>query len=710
MPLFESASAAMTTVRDYMTNMLSGPTVLMRQTASSVKHKAAIRSITKKVAQEASKIDTLALKCRLLTPESKQEYITRGDFSKALDKVIKKTQVSMLSAHGAFIQPVIGKVHEYLAISQLFDPQDVVYNRPTMTMLLRDALQEIISASRTTGAHKMPHGNSITLKNAFNLIEHTALHRCQAIRQTVDIELQPYVHINEMLQLLYVLQEKLNTISEDRLKQCVRSNIYAQQVSAGTLRQADLLENAAALSAIRDIDISDIVEKYFANLPLLQQKHNVDTKRARVSINRMKEDARVTMDYDVLIATQVFAAIAARRGLYHEMQRCFNDEQQAHIQTVIACADNYVYQSSLADPALVPMQIIQLRITHAVRTYYLYHLLEEFVYSALAPAMTRQLVAMHCQFRKCAHILVASLHPDIIDPIAIDVSLMLTDYIYASVLIHAINKHGEPITAAQAHELLQNMDDDSKQEIALAAAQHAFAEAAHRIVARLRIDKETDACMLHRIMSKIDPAQIKNTRFINFIKGQAIQILNRLPDTRLDTLRQHTMPALLQACRDQLSASPEERKTDFCLEGTPNNFRLLYMPNAIIEKRNIIHTINLITLHSEKRGAGAQSIIAARILDMLSIATHKHKRPLEAMSAASFAIPKYRTQVPYMLCNTLTHQLYLHGTAHTSIYYKMAVVAGSTAALMAAPQYLLYPLQFLQQTAYNITSTVVDTI
>ena len=526
MPLFEQAAAAMSSMCDYAISVVYTPVAATQQLASIFKQsRAKTRSFDASI-QEVASVAQLAFECSQLTPREMKEYADSDHFSALLNDTISHEGANdgavLLQDANAVLCDVTQAVDEYLATAQLLHPQ---HEHSLLSYRLRNTISTIIDNMHISDSASSHISTGIV--RACALIENITFNRCQPTKRLVDHRLRQYVDINEMLQLLHVLQEKINSIPSDDIHEYMHrvcmtraaqeisddasvtlqeqtEDMYSDDEDAQTERPTvsilrnprrrmiadSIAEAAEVIQVFRSrsglVNISSIIQAYLSNAQLLVKSVHVFMypREPYDDIVHMGDMASTdaTMHYDTLIATQVFAALAIRRELYYEMQRNFNDTREAQVNTVIQACHTLEAgrQSSLAN------NIVQLRIAHAVRTYCMYNILEALACGLLATNITQLSYETHIDLLLSARVAELIINPVILDGITQDMAVELTEYIYAAALTYAINKHYDN-DAYQLQQCFQTMCGQHKEDIAYHAIAHVFGNMHRIVVSKLKI-------------------------------------------------------------------------------------------------------------------------------------------------------------------------------------------------------------------------------
>ena len=613
MSLFES-------IHNCATSVIFRPFVVAQQCIAMLKQYSAKSKVKTETQQEAQSVVRLSLQCSHLTMRQVQAYVNSSKFTEMLDIVAARAGAIVLQEHSDILKPFEHKVNEYLAVTTLVETSD---DQAAMSNVLRYTLMAIADSLYTMDDRLLQIRDAKEYNCACTLIEHIILHRQQMVRSAVGYTLRQYVNINEMLQLLHILQEKINNTNDNGK---YNGNINISSVLRSYLCFADSLSLVTG------------------------KRHRYISKIQTILCTLINTE----IDYDIAIVTQVFAALAARRELYYEMQRSFNSANDAYINVIVQYArnDNLPHSVQQQSQTKSVEQLVQLRIAHALRTYCAYHILEEFVYSVFTSRKLHLSDAERLQLCCRARVAISLVEAIVLDLVVIEMAVKFTEYIHASVLIHVINECDDRSNAAHMHKLLAVMDNNKKEEIVDSATAYLFNVAAMQSMLcgpHQQTLTAKDTVAIVEIMHNINPLNTTHdAQFVQYIRTQAMQILNSLPTTRFHKLIVNIQPILRSIC------------------DTQEKFNMLY--------RNI-HVVRIMALISQDldaaQGGDPYSVMGQAVYSLS--AKSRHIKDVAIMRAVVQNTRNYNTQLMYLLTNILSHQIYDNCVSYTKHYVKQIV-------------------------------------
>ena len=688
MPLFSQASATIANIRDYALSAMSVPFTAAQQAASMFRQSSAKLRAAKEEFKEVKNVLQLAFECSQLVPQETQEYIHDYQFSELLDEAIKHDSAITLHDCDSDLSRVSCEVDEYLAAAQLLTQ----YDSQALSRLLRCTMHNLLDASNARDPIPINIEDSITA--ACILIENVIFNRSQQIQRAIDYGLRQYIDINEMLQFMHILQLKICSIPTEMLTAYMshkahRSAQSSQDFVTDTQRDStyelrtteQLFDEASGL-----VNMTDVVCAYLDNAQHLQDTVHpslCDREIYTENMRFLREYGLISMQYDVMSTIQVFAALAIRRHLYYEMQRNFNDAREVQINEAIRCDE----QSELTN------KIVQVRIAHMIRTYYTYSILEHLLHSLLATNITQPSTTMLMNLHSQAKIAALIVMPKIVDEFALDAAVELTEYLYSAALIRVINGCRDRENTAQIRHILKAINKQQKEEVANNAILHVLHTYIPQSVMS-KLNKQTEITltqqekdMVSDIMNIANPLEYgHDTQIINYFKKQAIQIFNRLPDERFDQLRRHVMLPLIDECFVKL----QQHNHTYALRQKIEECEDFYISP---EYYNIMHAIELaktqLPVSTHPKHVMMEAIINA-------ITLLHHTRDSVLMTRPMFCLFGFGAQTMYVSTGILMKQAYDKCVNDTTRYSAYTAIACGTAILSYSPQYVYYPLYFIQ--------------
>ena len=660
----------MATVRDCTTSLFSDSTVVAKRAVLSLYQAHATLVSAHALLDEEGSIEQLSLQCEKLTSYEVQENSMANKFTEMLDSILHRDNTIVLHTRHDVLLPVECKVHEYLAASRLLSS----HHRCDLSRMLQSAFDAIVQTSHTL-RYLSPLVEVRMFDNAYTLIEST-MFRSKLIREAVHYQLKPYVDIQEMLQIFLALQRNVDDMATVDLQTCIQLDITATE--QGKMPDTALL--------VRMLNITDIIHDQVANLYSLSSDQNVNLQRLPTAMHNAVNTTGILVDYGVLRVTQVFIALAVRKYLHYEMQHSFDDIAE----TKFDIAEQYMQHTSLqlgADKSIYNIQqLVQLRMAHAIRTYYMYYLLEEFVYGILAPGLDTISADTSLQLHEYTRIYAALLQPDIMDMSAIAMSIRLTESIYAAILVHSISQYDEGDAYQQIQHYLNTMSDQLKINIIHDTLQYVFDSfAPHCITVKLGNSvtlTQHDTDIVHCIVDKINPINDNHgVQLMHYLSLQLIQILKQLPDSRFNEIRSNIKPCLVNVgnlWQPQLNRRNLLALNALTIQEVQHNIHSITQPT-------ITYVINLMSHYLLTTYDENAYDIMHDTMHRIIVEAHK-KFDLNALEASDF----------YTTCTTHT----LHVTTHTILlqiyhYYTNNVWRFGVCTLVAA-------CSFAARAVYNV--------
>ena len=611
MPLFGTLRAAAASMYERAANVVSAPCLATQQIRSMLQHSNDSENTEALISLERRAVKHLSLDCKQLSTRVIQILVQEHKYSELLQKVIEQEDSIKLHTRHNNVDMFTASRYtkEYLALSCLFNPSST---HTIMAALIRDAFNALLSTSHA--CHPSAANANVSIDKACIFIENIVFNRCPSIKQRVDYRLMQYVDINEMLQLICMLQTKVDNLSfasavrltheqqvnhhddtDERIESHAESindernsHGQAQNDNAHNYAQAarallDTENNTTVASAlVRHIRVTDIAIAYARAPGIIEQElyagiHGVNG----------------AMDFDVLVATQVFAAFAAHDALYYEMQRSFNDTREIQLDALLQYARQHGSLRTEENTTLeqVAHNLLQVRMAHAVRTHYMYNMLEEFVYSFFAPDI-EQLSAHNClQLRIRAKIATLFIGNNLADEIALEVMVKLMQYAHAAVLIHIVNECDNVHDRLQVDQCLQR-DTAFISTIAQESVEYALNAYMKRIalkkVAQFMVMTQEPQDILFDMIDNMCPQQ--DSDVMRYLVRHTANMLESLPNVYFNELITQVVPILTQQCTLQLEHNEQQQEQQILVTRT-HDHRL----NIDIVYSNILHVMRLMS-------------------------------------------------------------------------------------------------------------------
>ena len=684
MPIFAQAVAAVGYIQHCVTLALSMPFVAMRQTVATVKQSEATVYTYRISAQEEKNITKLSTKCNVLTKQQKSENMQYTKILQSLNASLSYNDAIVLVAHDDDLLPIEHKVHEYLAVTRVLN---VTQNRSETSLLLHEALRTIICASPVLSATEC---DEHTLSNVCTLIEHIMLDRIPALRSMLPYDLRQYVDIDETLQLLCILQERLNSLSNNTIVQCIHTNIANVQTKTHIVGYFAEVDNDD-----KKIDVSQITNTYATNLQTLVYHYALIIGGSLKAKSPIVHDNITLMSYSAIVTTQVFAAMATRRSLYYEMQRHFHRKHTLLINTVVHYAHDYNLPGAQQhSPSRMVEQLMQMRIAQMLQTYYAYHILEEFINCALA-LQTKDLSTKMCiKLRTRAKVAISLIEPNLLNPTTTEIAIQFTEYIYALALMYVVN-YGGNIAVVRA------INNETKAMFADAAIQNVIyrTNIIGSVLSSTTVWENYDIPEISAILNATNPLSAQHgEQVVQYLRSQAIQLLNYLPDALFGLINESVLQDLTSACHNQLRAQAvacvSVHIPPLEISGSLNNFRIAYV------RHNTLSIVNLIRQHLETRQANPH-VMMGFVVSYLLLDIEQNSVQKRIIDASIITNHAHNTRLSYMLINTLIYRIRDHNMRYVMRYSTCLVVAG-VMLYVKKTKCWLYPFQMAQGIAQRI--------
>ena len=720
MPLFERIASAIVSVRDYTANVIYSSVTLISQTTSLVHqtHRGAKIALTQ--LHKTQDITQLMVSCSHLTPQAIQRCANTRKFTKMLDSVIQYEDSIKLDTRCRELVAPEQQIYEYLAALQLLDTRQ---HKDMLRALLNSTLRSIASVSHIHGSHITQNTDDKEFKIAYTLIENT-MFRTKLLMPLTDRDMRQYIGLHEQLQLLHTLQQRIDELQGQRLKLCMlqrpQKNDGAQtatriKITLENLHTTEAQKSNSSLKTFsvvtREVNISKTITEYltnFSNLVRLSPVVSIHSNLEDMNTLCMQQD--VMMDYDMLLITQAFAALAARRELYYSMQYLFNDMREARIDALIhyARSNNTIQTEDNTSPIQFVNQLLHMHMALAVRTYYMHNILEEFVYNILSPNRTLLSKVESTQLRVNARVAIMALHTHIMDSLASTITIQLTEYVYAAALIYIVNERHTTDDTEKTKQLFNAMRIELKENIAHYAVDYIFttcapvqiAESMQKLYSLSDIEKTAITDMMH----KINPLHLNYShcvQLVQYLTTQAIQIFDYLPDAHMYKVQTRVRQQLLNACHSQLDTNamhavyPE--RAELILVGNVDTFRIHYAHDSMI------YTAQLIANNLKQTNSCLPTMLQNATVAL--IRQHGHKFNMALMGAAVFS-GMYKVQALHMLTDILIHEIHCQCINNVLYSYRHALAAGAVLLLIGDTRYLDYPLHCLQHIMNTVTNVI----
>ena len=745
MPVFGRWISAVATIRDYPAYVAHKSTIAAQQTVALVKQTKANITAMLTEAQENTDTEALVNAYSNLTQQEKQQCIDSGQLQRSLDELCKHESIITLETRRTELSTVENTVRAYLAAAQVLD---IKQDRELLRGLLSTALRSIASASHYS-RHLELDIEGTSFSHMQTLIEHI-MFRCATVCSVTDYRLRQYAYMQEGMQLLNMLQQKISSLSANNLRTYIQTLVLLSQrdsepiehnegdssggavsilvapddtdakAAEETYDSQHLVADAEHNELLNTIDIASVFNDYSINIHDLARFHPAihvsDAPVELCCIENAYNIQSAIVNYDMLLMVQVFAAFAARREIYYEMQRMFNKPRESYINAIVQYARNrqLMRDRQAQAPTNLVTQLVQMRIAHAIRIYYMYNILEEFVHSTLAAGTVQISVTLSIQLHTIADISIASLHTHVLDSVVTTMSIQLTDYIYAAALICAANKQSN-----DNNEPPLRATDTALKEAIIEYAIHYIFDALILQCMAVRIKDmqapepgdgvddpltNPEAEALNAILSNINPLHIEQqsgAQLIKYLKGQAAQLLDSLPDAYFNNLVTHIKPLLVEKCISQLNnpdvnALPVQEL--LFLQGNRHSFSIHYTHH------NIVYVMNLISYNLTPQKEDPFTVFA-QIVNDTSVPMSQIFNSVLMNSAVFGGI--YKMHTLYTLTHTVARKIYMHCIENTVASYRPAIVAGVVAVLFSSTQYILCPIHYIQYVVQTIAETIL---
>ena len=699
MPLFNQIASAVGVVYDFVEDVAYSAATKVTKAVFALRQMEASAYIAHASQKEELYIKELSSQYGELSHAEIQRYINDNHIAQDLDMAQKHDGAVELKTHKVVLLSAERKVHEYLAAAQVLD---VSKCDAEMSELLRNAFGAIMDAQ---------HDQTYNIGVSYVLIENIVLYRCPAIRNAIAPELRPYVDINEMLQIIHTLQVKLdNELTNNQILDAIISPTKTQDACTSTT--PDISDAAPDYTDVVGVEathnlhnlleqtievlVFDIADTYAANLQTMQQ-----CGIALEMHPRMCDVRTESIKYHELVATQIFAAMAAQRKLHYVMQCSFNTNQSLLMDMAV----RYSYNDSYID-AQSPVgdinQLIQVQIAHMIQTYYTYHILEEFINYSLAANDTHISSVLFLATSRQVRVAMSILSSDILDAATIDMAVRLTEHIYSSVLVYVLNRYGNDYNELQIQHLLYNEYADHRDDIIMAAMRYAFNKAPICVLMKMENLSLEERTAVHTILGAINPLYgHNNQQFVKQLHEYARHIIDNLQNVSFNAFRMRAAPIILNACRAQIERPiiNAVQTTALIIDGTVDDFSIRY------NEHNVACIIDLVAQGLSDNNLNLRNIMEYVIDDALS--KMRNAYDLNIMVMSSTVQQTYRTHLMYALADLLMHKVYTSSIADMFNYSKTAlVVAGGAILATVGTQPFHYPFQLLQQALHNVTDVL----
>ena len=641
MPVFANAADTMS-LYSYL-HAIVNHVVVTYYTVVALKDQYKIRlQLNAEIDAEKGRIRHTQTQCSALTQQEVNEFATHNKFSNLWRCAIQHDDTIVLKDGNKSLITFECMVNEYLSVTQLLN---ATQHKSCMSHILRNALYAIVNLQndelhndKTTGINKI-----------CILVENIIFNRIPLISQTVEYTLKPYIRINEMLQLLCILHD------------ATYSTLMTQTDSD-------------------TFNIVNIVEAYEDDRRYLMNMHG-NMNVCQVYINEflaLVNAQNLKIHYNVLLATQVFAALTMRVDLLYEIQLNFNSSHKTHINVLMKYAQcKYGVTNDYIQLEMLKATLIQLRVAHILRSHYMYGILGVFAGCTLTLIKTKShanMLALQDKAHICKLLLMS------LDTAVEQISSEFAKHIYASVLILIANKHYEHLSLKQMREFLHTLNSQQKKSIIDNAIYHLV----NVLVPQRLVRCINAACIneqvLEHIILKLSPLQLHtnyDNRLVKYLQAQAMQILNNLHNERTHSISSGVIQHLLNECYDilhfkvpvtmvaikhkqtQLLCSTRTNKhgnNSILVRGDSNSFTI---PNL---QHNVVYVVKLVNIYANriheqinKEPDDAVSYIASNAFRQKTASRDKY-----ILYISSFIYPMCKTHALCMFINSTIHEIYGH--------------------------------------------------
>ena len=521
MTIFEQTAATMLSICGYVRDTISGSLTATQLAITSFQVNLRMKAENTK---KTTKFKSASSLCRQMTTAGINEFREQYQFTKILDVVLQRDDAIIL--HDTATRTYERNIHEYLAAAQLLN---VDFHKEHMSLMLYDIIHTITQShcpQNITERLLAEEGLLRSIDSACILVEHVLFNRCRSIDKAIDRRLVGCVYINEMLQLLFMLHKMTQTVSDSRIVAWHTIDTahlsYDDEdggMSVNIIHRIKRLKSTRAChklfhTATRLINVQTILPLYSQNTWQLMTINSDVCKHGAYINDYMCLHSEI--NYDVLLATQIFISFALRRGLYYEMQRNFNAIRDAQVNLILTNSENVLTQRHTSLAMLLDT-LMQLRLAHAVSIYYMHGILKLFIDSTIRFSSAQ--IEEKLMFRTDAHTCILLLQS--LNVTTAQMAKKFVEYVYASAL-NIINTYD-----TQAHKALL-LNEQQMLQIANDAVKYMFNELAHQCALSC-VDRSYDRQALTNIITTLSPLNDNgNAQLAQYLQKQVIQILNNL--------------------------------------------------------------------------------------------------------------------------------------------------------------------------------------
>ena len=637
-----------------VTAVVSAPYWIVKHTAIIYKQARTHIQTIATLSQKERRAIQLTEECSGLTHTEICEYIHTYKFTQMLDDIMYYEGAIVLQDNDENIKYIEYKVHEYLAMAQLLPVNEY---KELKSSLLHSAFNAIMSVSHTFS--NTVNADNNTLQGAYILIENIVFNRICTIHSVLSSQYRQCVNINEMIQLCHIIEERLIAHKE---------NTHTHYV-----------QRANSLTHNRIVNIYSILGVYFSNLLKLHEVYDIVCIQQVYEIHtNLRRLNNTVVDYDILVATQVFAAIAAQQSIRYEMQRNFNNIENTYFnETTRHTSKLFTSQMSVLE---------QLRIAHIMRTYFTHTILTEFVRSTLALHINDSYVT-ELQRKNYAHTTLLLLNAKILHAITMDMSVQLTNYMRAAITICIYNKCCKKHNILHICKCRHTITAQMKNKIVNNAIHYIFNVfmplCVHTKLKELCTQKTIDLSMLYTIVDNMNPLSTHSIALITYLKTQSMNALNSLLYTYLQ----------------QIDSNIVLRLT--------NNYHLLYervqtIKVIVYTPQNVVCVMRVISQYLlDTQRDNEHSVMNKLITNMLTDIVNTQN--IAILNTTILVHKQYGMHIIYALTHALTKRIRFARIVD-NICDCGYILVTNCVWLMYNPRHLLCPLRFI----HDALDAVID--
>ena len=720
MPVFGQANAAMSSMYNYVCNtMFYSVHTTYSAIISFRKQYTAFANISDELEKETRELKHGQQQCGALTEQEIQQMSDQHAFVNAQKITSPYTGDVVLTGYNTALLSTEQEVHEYMAATQLLD---VTQSRQPLSHMLRKTLHSIAQVSYMSEEQTDALFREDEVTNSVHtvcvLIENVVFNRCHAIAQKTDYTMAQYMRINEMLQLLFRLQAEIHNIPDTRIQAWANLNSNTCHVSTHTKEvsnaTAEHNEHASAhidrsikvygnMDSIdtKLVDVTQVVMDYENSMSLLANIDNDISIGAvcRESFLVLVRAEETQVHYDALLTAQAFVAFAARKELHYEMQRHFNPSREACVDSVVQYArERQLAQDNSEHFAKLENTLIQLRITHALRTYYAHGALGLFAEYILSSQSKDTDADKMLKLRKQAQLCVLLLQS--LDDITNALATEFYKYTYAAALIHVLNICGDKANEEQMRACCKTISDQQKESIANVVLCHVLYTMAP-ICATDHVNVPgNDMRDLHELVVMLSPSHddvcnsplhtdYYNEQMSQYLAAQISHILVSLPNYTFHKLHEDTMLSMIQECHNILNSNcnitvsvanehgvqtyktgittDDDGGSNFLVRRTIDGFSIPLVHH------NVDHTAVMLSQQLPQQFEPTQTMYCyvTNVFDDINT-----KYDMRILALSMFVRPACSTQTLYLFTNSIMHHIHEHCISQLTRYGKCVLAIG----------------------------------